>query len=132
MLISINIFPNDGNDNIAVPVRPWARQRRLSLLEVQVHHQRSGVQADDIRCPVVLDCTHSLQLPNQPKGVTGGRPDLIETMAKAGIAVGFDGLFMETHPDPAHALSDGANMLPLSQLKPLLQKLIRIREAIIE
>ena len=84
------------------------------------------------RCPVVLDCTHSLQLPNQPKGVTGGRPDLIETMAKAGIAVGFDGLFMETHPDPAHALSDGANMLPLSQLKPLLQKLIRIREAIIE
>ena len=83
-------------------------------------------------CPVVLDCTHLLQLPNQPKGVTGGRPDLIETMAKAGIAVGFDGLFMETHPDPAHALSDGANMLPLNQLKGLLQKLIRIRKAIIE
>lgn len=82
-------------------------------------------------CPVVLDCTHSLQLPNQPKGVTGGRPDLIEIMAKAGIAVGYDGLFMETHPDPKNALSDGANMLPLNELKPLLEKLIRIRKAIL-
>ena len=81
---------------------------------------------------MVLDCTHSLQQPNQPAGVTGGRPDLIETIAKAGIAVGFDGLFMETHPDPAHALSDGANMLPLDQLKPLLQKLIKIRKAVYE
>ena len=61
-------------------------------------------------CPVVFDATHSLQQPNQPKGVTGGRPDLIETMAKAAVAVGFDGLFMETHPEPAKALSDGANM----------------------
>ena len=84
------------------------------------------------RCPVVLDCTHSLQQPNQPKGVTGGHPELIETIAKAGVAVGFDGLFMETHPDPAHALSDGANMLPLNELKPLLEKLVKIREAIHE
>lgn len=83
-------------------------------------------------CPVVLDCTHSLQLPNQPKGVTGGRPDLIEIIAKAGIAVGFDGLFMETHPNPSIALSDGANMLPLNELKLLLEKLIRIRKAVIE
>jgi len=82
-------------------------------------------------CPVVLDCTHSLQQPNQPKGVTGGRPDLIETLAKAGVAVGFDGLFMETHPDPAHALSDGANMLPLAEMKPLLVKLLKIRKAIL-
>ena len=82
-------------------------------------------------CPVVLDCTHSLQQPNQPSGVTGGRPDLIETIARAGVATGFDGLFMETHPDPAHALSDGANMLPLHELKPLLTTLIRIRKAII-
>ncbi len=82
-------------------------------------------------CPVVLDCTHSLQQPNQPKGVTGGRPDLIETLAKAGVAVGFDGLFMETHPDPAHALSDGANMLPLEEMKPLLVKLLKIRKAIL-
>ena len=82
-------------------------------------------------CPAVLDCTHSLQQPNQPSGVTGGRPDLIETIARAGVAVGFDGLFMETHPEPAKALSDGANMLPLSELRPLLTKLIRIRRAII-
>ena len=82
-------------------------------------------------CPVILDCTHSLQQPNQPSGVTGGRPDLIETIAKAGVAVGFDGLFMETHPEPSKALSDGANMLPLSELKPLLVKLLRIRKAIL-
>ena len=82
-------------------------------------------------CPVILDCTHSLQQPNQPSGVTGGRPDLIETIAKAGVAVGFDGLFMETHPEPAKALSDGANMLPLSELKTLLEKLLKIRKAII-
>lgn len=81
-------------------------------------------------CPVVFDATHSLQQPNQPKGVTGGRPDLIETMAKAAIAVGFDGLFMETHPEPAKALSDGANMLPLDQLHGLLVKLLRIRQAL--
>ena len=83
-----------------------------------------GVKAmQENHCPVVLDCTHSLQQPNQPSGVTGGRPDLIETIARAGVAVGFDGLFMETHPEPSKALSDGANMLPLSELKPLLLKL---------
>jgi 2-dehydro-3-deoxyphosphooctonate aldolase (KDO 8-P synthase) len=81
-------------------------------------------------CPVVFDATHSLQQPNQPKGVTGGRPDLIETMAKAAVAVGFDGLFMETHPEPSKALSDGANMLPLDQLHDLLVKLLRIRQAL--
>lgn len=91
-----------------------------------------GVKAmQQNHCPVILDCTHSLQQPNQPSGVTGGRPDLIETIAKAGVAVGFDGLFMETHPEPAKALSDGANMLPLHELKLLLTKLIRIRQAII-
>ncbi len=91
-----------------------------------------GVKAmQENRCPVVLDCTHSLQQPNQPSGVTGGRPDLIETIARAGVAVGFDGLFMETHPEPSKALSDGANMLPLSELKPLLLKLLRIRKAIL-
>lgn len=81
-------------------------------------------------CPVVLDCTHSLQIPNQSEGVTGGRPDLIETIARAGIATGFDGIFIETHPNPSEALSDGANMLPLDELKPLLKKLIRIHKAI--
>ncbi len=80
--------------------------------------------------PVVLDCTHSLQRPNQTIGVTGGNPLMIETIAKAGIAVGADGLFIETHPNPAVAKSDGANMLHLDNLEPLLEKLIKIRQAI--
>lgn len=82
--------------------------------------------------PVVMDVTHSLQRPNQSSGVTGGQPALIETIAKAAIAVGADGLFIETHPTPATALSDGANMLPLDQLEALLQKLTRVRQAIRE
>ncbi len=80
--------------------------------------------------PVVMDCTHSLQQPNQASGVTGGKPALIETIAKAAIAVGSDGLFIETHPDPANAKSDGANMLHLDLLENLMIKLIRIRQAI--
>jgi 2-dehydro-3-deoxyphosphooctonate aldolase (KDO 8-P synthase) len=81
--------------------------------------------------PVVMDCTHSLQQPNQSSGITGGKPELIETIAKAAIAVGADGLFIETHPDPAHAKSDGANMLHLNYLEDLLVKLIKIRKAIV-
>lgn len=80
--------------------------------------------------PVVLDITHSLQQPNQISGVTGGRPDLIETIAKAAIAVGVDGLFMETHPNPAKAKSDGANMLPLDQAEKLLTKLVKLRKCV--
>ena len=80
---------------------------------------------------VILDCTHSLQVPNQEAGVTGGRPDLIATIAKAGIAVGADGLFIETHPNPAVAKSDGANMLPLHELEDLLTQLVKIRAAIL-
>ena len=80
--------------------------------------------------PVVMDVTHSLQQPNQASGVTGGQPALIETIAKAAIAVGADGLFIETHPTPATALSDGANMLPLDQLEALLEKLTRVRDAV--
>jgi 2-dehydro-3-deoxyphosphooctonate aldolase (KDO 8-P synthase) len=81
--------------------------------------------------PVVMDCTHSLQQPNQPSGITGGKPGLIATIAKAAVAVGADGLFIETHPNPAEAKSDGANMLPLDQLEALLTKLVNIRQAII-
>jgi len=81
--------------------------------------------------PVILDVTHSLQQPNQNSGVTGGRPELIETIAKAGIAVGADGIFIETHPNPSEAKSDGANMLQLDKLDDLLGKLTKIREAII-
>ena len=80
--------------------------------------------------PVVMDVTHALQQPNQASGVTGGQPALIETIAKAALAVGADGLFIETHPTPATALSDGANMLPLDQLEGLLQRLTRVREAV--
>ncbi|WP_149525952.1 3-deoxy-8-phosphooctulonate synthase [Sphingobacterium hotanense] len=81
--------------------------------------------------PTVMDCTHSLQQPNQSTGVTGGKPELIETIAKAAIAVGADGLFIETHPDPANAKSDGANMLHLDLLEGLMENLIRVRQAII-
>ena len=81
--------------------------------------------------PVVLDVTHSLQTPNQKSGVTGGKPALIETIAKAGIAVGVDGIFLETHPNPSVAKSDGANMLQLDKLENLLIKLVKIRKAII-
>ena len=81
--------------------------------------------------PVIMDCTHSLQQPNQTSGVTGGNPHLIGTIAKAAIATGADGLFIETHPNPAVALSDGANMLHLDKLDDLLEKLVRIRQAII-
>ena len=78
--------------------------------------------------PVVLDVTHSLQQPNQPSGVTGGKPEMIGMMAKAGVAVGVDGIFMETHPDPSRALSDGANMLPLDRVERLLGDLVGIKE----
>ena len=80
--------------------------------------------------PVIMDCTHSLQQPNQTSGITGGNPQLIGTIAKAAIAAGADGLFIETHPNPSIAKSDGANMLKLDLLEPLLEKLVRLREAV--
>ncbi len=80
--------------------------------------------------PVILDITHSLQQPNQSSGVSGGRPDMIETVARAGIAVGVDGLFIETHPDPANAKSDGANMLHLDLLENLLTNLVKLHQVV--
>ncbi len=85
----------------------------------------------EFNCPVIMDVTHSLQQPNQTSGITGGNPQLIETIAKAAIATCADGLFIETHPNPAKAKSDGANMLQLDLLEPLLEKLIKIRQAIL-
>ncbi len=82
--------------------------------------------------PVVMDCTHSLQQPNQTSGITGGNPQMIGTIAKAAVAAGADGLFIETHPNPAIAKSDGANMLRLDLLENLLQRLVKIRKAVIE
>lgn len=91
---------------------------------------RGIVEMKQTGFPVILDITHSLQQPNQNTGVSGGRPELIETIARAGIAVGVDGIFMETHPNPSKAKSDGANMLPLSQVEKLLQRLIKIRQVV--
>jgi len=91
-----------------------------------------GIPVMQQYAPTVLDVTHSLQQPNQSSGVTGGKPELIETIAKAGIAVGVDGIFLETHHDPSVAKSDGANMLKLDHLKGLLSKLVAIRKTINE
>jgi len=81
--------------------------------------------------PVVMDCTHSLQQPNQTSGVTGGNPQMIGTIAKAAVASGADGLFIETHPNPAVAKSDGANMLKLDLLEDLLKQLVKLRKAVV-
>lgn len=91
---------------------------------------RGIVQMKKFNVPVIMDCTHSLQQPNQTSGVTGGDPDMIETIAKAAIAVGADGLFMETHPNPSKAKSDGANMLHLDKIEGLMEKLLRIKRVL--
>lgn len=115
-----------GNDNVALTERGVTFGYRDLVVDYRgiPEMQRFGA-------PVILDVTHSLQEPNQPKGVTGGRPDLIETIARAGVAVGADGIFLETHQDPSVAKSDGANMLPLAQLPELLRHLAAIRSTII-
>jgi 2-dehydro-3-deoxyphosphooctonate aldolase (KDO 8-P synthase) len=89
-----------------------------------------GIPTMQQYAPTILDITHSLQQPNQASGVTGGKPELIETIAKAGIAVGVDGIFLETHFDPSYAKSDGANMLKLDYLEDLLSKLVAIRKTV--
>lgn len=126
MLHAVEKVRDAGNENVMVTERGTT----FGYTDLVVDFRGVNVMKG-FGCPVVLDCTHSLQQPNQPSGVTGGRPDLIETIAKAGVAVGFDGLFMETHPEPEKALSDGANMLPLSQMRGLLEKLLRIRRAVL-
>ncbi len=114
-----------GNDNVAVTERGVSFGYQDLIVDY-----RGIPEMQKFGCPVILDATHSLQQPNQPKGVTGGRPDLIETIARAGVAVGVDGLFIETHPNPSQAKSDGANMLPLSSLPELLKRLSAIRATI--
>jgi len=89
-----------------------------------------GIPTMKAYAPVVLDVTHSLQQPNQTSGVTGGRPDMIETIARAGIATGADGIFIETHFDPFNAKSDGANMLHIDHLERLLTNLVAIRKTV--
>lgn len=118
---------NMGNNNILLTDR--GTQFGYSDLIIDY---RGIPQMQQFGYPVVLDITHSLQQPNQTSGVTGGLPQLIETVAKAGIAAGVDGLFMETHPDPSQAKSDGANMLKLDKVEELFKKLIPIRKAVLE
>lgn len=116
-----------GNEQVAVTERGTTFGYQDLLVDY-----RGIPEMQKFNCPVILDVTHSLQQPNQTAGVTGGRPDLIETIARAGIAVGADGLFIETHQDPSVAKSDGANMLKLDLLPMLLQRLSAIRQTIIQ
>jgi len=114
-----------GNSNIMITERGTT----FGYTDLIVDY-RGIPQMREFGYPVIMDVTHSLQQPNQTSGVTGGLPALIETIAKAAIVVGTDGLFIETHPEPAKAKSDGANMLQLDLLEDLLVKLVRIRKAI--
>jgi len=126
MAHAIRKVQESGNDKI------WLTERGTTFGYQDLIVDIRGIprmQALDV--PVVLDVTHSLQQPNQSAGVTGGQPEMIETLAKSGIAAGADGIFLETHPDPANAKSDGANMLKLDKLDDLLSKLVKVRQAII-
>lgn len=114
-----------GNDNVALTERGVT----FGYQDLVVDY-RGIPEMQKFGAPVILDVTHSLQQPNQSAGVTGGRPDLIETIARAGIATGVDGIFIETHRNPSVAKSDGANMLPLAQLPQLLSRLAAIRNVI--
>jgi 2-dehydro-3-deoxyphosphooctonate aldolase (KDO 8-P synthase) len=115
-----------GNDKIMLT----ERGNTFGYQDLVVDYRNIPAMAEN-NVPVIMDCTHSLQQPNQTSGITGGNPALIETIAKAAIATGADGLFIETHPNPAEAKSDGANMLRLEMLEPLLEKLVRLRKAVI-
>lgn len=126
MKFAVDKVSDAGNHNIMLT----ERGNMFGYQDLVVDY-RGIPEMQSLSIPVIMDCTHSLQQPNQPGGITGGKPALIETIAKAAIAVGADGLFIETHPDPKNAKSDGANMLHLDLLEDLLIKLIRIREAII-
>jgi 2-dehydro-3-deoxyphosphooctonate aldolase (KDO 8-P synthase) len=125
MKYAVQKVRESGNDNVMLTERG-----NMFGYQDMVIDYRGIPEMQKNKVPVILDITHSLQQPNQPSGVTGGQPQLIETVAKAGIAVGADGIFIETHPNPAVALSDGANMLKLDYLEKLLVKLLRVREAV--
>ncbi|KAA6338140.1 2-dehydro-3-deoxyphosphooctonate aldolase [termite gut metagenome] len=125
MRFAVDKITKTGNNNVMLTERGTTFGYQDLLIDFRgiPEMQRFGF-------PVILDVTHSLQQPNQASGVTGGMPHLIETIAKAGIAVGADGIFIETHENPEVAKSDGANMLRLDLLEGLLTKLVRIREAV--
>jgi 2-dehydro-3-deoxyphosphooctonate aldolase (KDO 8-P synthase) len=125
MRFAVDKVRESGNENIMLT----ERGTMLGYQDLVIDFRGIPVMQEN-KVPVVLDITHSLQQPNQTSGVTGGQPEMIETMAKAGLAAGADGIFLETHPNPAEALSDGANMLKLDYLEDLLVKLIKVYEAV--
>lgn len=123
---AVNKVKETGND------KAWITDRGTMFGYQDLIVDFRGIPTMKEYAPVVLDVTHSLQQPNQSSGVTGGRPEMIGTMARAGIAAGADGLFIETHFDPANAKSDGANMLHLDKMEQLLNKLVKIREVVLD
>ena len=126
MKFAVEKVKSTGNDKIMLTERGTT----FGYQDLVVDYRNIPLMQQN-EVPVVMDCTHSLQQPNQTSGVTGGNPQLIGTIAKAAIAAGVDGLFIETHPDPASAKSDGANMLRLELLEELLVKLMAIRKAVV-
>ncbi len=126
MHFAVEKVRQSGNDAVAVT----DRGTMLGYGDLVVDMRGIPVMQQQCGCPVIMDITHSLQQPNTAGGVTGGRPELIETVGRAAIAVGADGIFIETHPEPAKALSDGANMLRLDLLPTLLRHLLAIRRTI--
>lgn len=125
MQFAVDKLRQSGNDKIILTDRGTSFGYHDLIVDYRAIPVMKAMQV-----PVVLDCTHSLQQPNQATGITGGNPEMIETIARAGIAVGADGLFIETHPDPANAKSDGANMLNLMLLENLLDKLVRLKAVV--
>ncbi|TBR19096.1 MAG: 3-deoxy-8-phosphooctulonate synthase [Chitinophagaceae bacterium] len=125
MAFAVEKIKNAGNNKIILTERGTT----FGYQDLVVDYRNIPIMQSN-GVPVVMDCTHSLQQPNQKSGITGGNPTMIETIAKAAIATGADGLFIETHPNPSIAKSDGANMLQLDLLEPLLEKLVKIRKAI--
>lgn len=121
---AVDKIRQSGNENI------WLTERGSMFGYQDLVVDYRNIPAMQQFAPVVMDCTHSLQQPNQSSGVTGGKPELIGTIAKAAIATGADGLFIETHPNPKEAKSDGANMLHLNHLESLLIELCKIHDAI--
>lgn len=125
MQFAMNKVTESGNDKV------WMTERGTMFGYQDLVVDFRGIPVmQSFGAKVILDCTHSLQQPNQSSGVTGGKPAMIETIAKAGVAVGIDGLFIETHPNPAQAKSDGANMLALDQLENLLRTLLGINKSL--
>lgn len=125
MSFAVQKIRDAGNNKVAVTERGTTFGYQDLIVDY-----RGIPEMKKCNCPVILDVTHSLQQPNQSAGVTGGRPDLIEIVARAGIAVGVDGLFIETHQNPPVAKSDGANMLKLDQIHHLLEDMTILRQAV--